>query len=215
MTQRPAPPIPPAAAFGLDDPADRTPKRHARRLRMLEALPKGGVGAEVGVFSGTFTPYILAVTQPRRLLLIDPWERCIDDPTTAEAQPLHHDTALMRSLRARVTARLADQPAIEIIHDFSIPALSRLDDDALDWVYLDGNHMHAAVAADLRLAARKVRLGGIIAGDDYLWAHGDDRPVRRAVEAFLAAADAPPPRLIGQQYLIEVTPALKAAHAEG
>jgi len=43
-----------------------------------------------------------------------------------------------------------------------------LDDECLDAVYIDADHSHAAVLADLAAWAPKVRRGGVISGHDYL-----------------------------------------------
>ena len=42
--------------------------------------------------------------------------------------------------------------------------------EALDWVYIDGNHTYEFVLEDLRSWYPKVRPGGLVVGDDY------DRP---------------------------------------
>ena len=53
------------------------PQGEINRLRqrrwVLELLPKGGIGAEIGVFRGHFSDLICSVAQPRKLYLIDPW----------------------------------------------------------------------------------------------------------------------------------------------
>ncbi|MEM7189627.1 MAG: hypothetical protein AAF439_08445, partial [Pseudomonadota bacterium] len=50
--------------------------QNARRA-VLNALPKGAVGAEVGVWKGDFSAEILATAAPACLHLIDPW--CVSD----------------------------------------------------------------------------------------------------------------------------------------
>jgi Methyltransferase domain len=44
------------------------------RLQLLQLLPKGGEGAEIGVAKGEFSQPLLDVVKPGRLHLIDPWE---------------------------------------------------------------------------------------------------------------------------------------------
>src|SRR5205823_5195733 len=45
-----------------------------RRIPFIEEiLPKNGIGAELGVFKGYFSPLLLHHTQARVLHLIDPW----------------------------------------------------------------------------------------------------------------------------------------------
>jgi hypothetical protein len=40
---------------------------------VAELLPKGGVGAELGVFKRRFSPVLLRTTEAERLHLVDPW----------------------------------------------------------------------------------------------------------------------------------------------
>ena len=50
------------------------------REQLLHFLPKGGVGAEVGVAEGAFSAPLLEIAAPTRLHLIDPWLfQAVDD----------------------------------------------------------------------------------------------------------------------------------------
>ena len=157
------------------------------RQTILKMLPKGGVGAEIGVWQGDFSARILSEATPARLHLIDPWQTA-DDPI--------HETALYGSARGAdmeaiyksVVARFQDQVTedqIAIHRATASQAMARIDDASLDFVYIDGDHAYEAVRADLELAWRKVRTGGLVAVDDYAagkwW--GDD--VIRATNEFI------------------------------
>src|SRR5512141_3080259 len=52
------------------------------RRWLLEMLPKGSVGAEIGVWRGDFSALIIDVVRPHLLHLIDPW-RSAADPSHA------------------------------------------------------------------------------------------------------------------------------------
>src|SRR4051794_26759411 len=56
--------------FMTNDPP--TKSRNARQ-HVISMLPKGGVGAEIGVWKGEFSARLLTGTQPKTLYLIDPW----------------------------------------------------------------------------------------------------------------------------------------------
>lgn len=62
--------------------------------------------------------------------------------------------------------------------------------DSLDWVYIDGNHEYEHVIADLEVFYRKLKSGGILAGDDYDWGEARGCPVRRAVHEPVRPAEA-------------------------
>lgn len=73
-----------------------------------------------------------------------------------------------------------------IIHrDFSSNVLAKLENNYLDWVYIDGNYDYEVVKEDLELCLQKVKVGGFIAGDDYNWRPEENFPVRRAVNEFI------------------------------
>lgn len=52
------------------------------------------------------------------------------------------------------------------IYAFSEKAISEIKEQ-VDFVYIDGNHEYAFVKKDIELYYPKVKIGGIIGGDDY------------------------------------------------
>lgn len=123
------------------------------RLALLDAMPKGGVVAEVGVSSGDFSAEILARCAVRRLHLIDVWigERYAPD-------------------FAHVRRRFADPVAagtVEVHRGLSTEVLAGFPDEALDWVYVDSDHAYEPTMRELTICRRKVRRGGLISGHDY------------------------------------------------
>ena len=51
-------------------------------------------------------------------------------------------------------------------------AVDKFDNASLDLIYVDGDHSHDAVLSDLRLYWPKLKVGGVLAGDDYEDVHG-------------------------------------------
>ena len=47
------------------------PEKRERIARRV--LPKDGTGAEIGVFTGLFSPLLYRAASPRKLYLVDPW----------------------------------------------------------------------------------------------------------------------------------------------
>lgn len=125
------------------------------RNAFLGQLPKDATAAEIGVNRGDFSERILRFAQPAQLHLIDIWD-----------SQRYHD-----GLRAVVENRFADQIKDEKIHihlGLSLDMLATFDDHTFDWVYIDTDHTYATTAQELRLAARKVKKGGLICGHDYI-----------------------------------------------
>ena len=159
------------------------------RALVLRMLPKGGVGAEVGVWKGDFSAQILATAQPKHLHLIDPWAMA-SDPAHAQAWYADQRGADMDGIFAAVQDRFAtevDQGTVQIHRAPSETALAALPDASLDFIYVDGDHSYAAVRQDLDMAIQKTRSGGLICVDDYRsdkWWRDD---IIRAVNEVLGA----------------------------
>jgi len=151
---------------------------------------------EVGSFEGASTCYLidtLANLQSIELHCIDTWGGGIE----------HIETGVnMSSVEARFDSNiaLAKQKALHTVDfykhkSYSDVALARLIADssklrAFDFIYIDGSHQAPDVLADAVLAFRLLRVGGVMAFDDYLWAetlpYGKD-PIRSpkiAIDAF-------------------------------
>lgn len=141
------------------------------RAELVEHLPKGGVGAEVGVQKGDFAAKLLALCAPRKLYLVDPWKHQInvdyvrDKSNVSDAE---HETFL-----AYVKDRFRDELVsgqIEIVRDFADNALRYFGRGHLDWVYLDGDHTRAGIARDLPAADYALGQAGLLCGHDYgMW----------------------------------------------
>ncbi len=183
----------------------KAPKRHKNRIRMLEHMPKNGRCAEIGVWNGGFSGVILEVTQPSELTLIDPWELLSGQDEGEWTHKKHQNHEFMRGMFENVFANYAHLPNISISKGFSAEVLESFPDNYFDWLYIDGNHLYEFVLKDVEVAFRKVRAGGIIAGDDYFWEKDGRKHVKEAVLDAMKAhgMDDPPPR-IGQQFMITV-----------
>jgi hypothetical protein len=76
---------------------------------------------------------------------------------------------------------------MELVIDMDLAFLKRLEDGALDWAYVDTTHQYEHTKAELDLLQRKVKLGGVIAGDDWqLDPYHRHHGVCRAVREFVA-----------------------------
>jgi hypothetical protein len=53
------------------------------------------------------------------------------------------------------------------MREMSMDAVKKIKDGSLDFVYIDANHGFDYVMEDLIEWSKKVRVGGIVSGDDY------------------------------------------------
>lgn len=177
--------VPLARAVGLAQRPSQT------RQFLLEMLPKGSVGAEVGVHLGDFSQRILDVVRPTTLYLVDPWEHQAGDEYANAwyGGQVQGGQAEMDSRFAAILSRFEKGIAsgqVRICRGYSSVELEKLADDSLDWVYIDGNHLYDYVVSDLEVSFRKVRSGGFVCGDDYTeggWWQGG---VKQAVDEYAA-----------------------------
>ena len=160
------------------------------RNAVLNALPKGGVGVEIGVWKGDFSARILQAAKPQTLHLIDPW--LVSDEADRADEAWYGagkvSQADMDRIHKQVTERFAQDIAaqrVRIHRAAAAEGMAGLPESSVDFVYVDGDHAYEAVRADLAAAFRATKPGGLICCDDYLlgawWGDG----VVRAVHEFV------------------------------
>ena len=142
--------------------------RNSRQF-MLSMLPKGGIGAEIGVWKGEFSIKLLQGTQPKTLYLIDPWVTR-DDPLHRKSWYTTNRNPDMEGIYQSVLQQFSNERengSVVVKRGFSEDILKEFPDESFDYIYIDGDHEYSAVRKDCFLAFDKVRVGGFICGDDY------------------------------------------------
>ena len=117
-------------------------------------------GAEIGVARGEFTEEFAKAGLT--IYAIDPWlsySDYIDDRGQKVEDEIFEKTK----------AKLAPYPNCKIVRKSSVEAAKDFEDGSLDFVYIDGNHQFMYVAEDLAIWSKKVKVGGIICGHDYIY----------------------------------------------
>lgn len=123
-------------------------------------------GAEIGVLEGHYSEILLNTIPSLDLWCIDNWKNI------ANREQIEHKARDV--LLGRAT----------IIGKHSMDALEDFEDGELDFVYIDANHQYHSVLDDITGWAKKVRPGGIIAGDDYFDIPGSKWGVVKAVKDY-------------------------------
>ena len=127
-------------------------KLHRSRFGSLTVLFKElgfNRGAEIGIETGRFSKSLLTVNPHLELFAID---------TKAELDNAYYNKAKNRL--APFNAR--------IYKETSMNAVKRFADESLDFVYIDAAHDYKNVYNDIKEWSKKVRMGGIIGGHDYM-----------------------------------------------
>lgn len=118
------------------------------------------IGAEIGVDRGEFSEKF--AKSGLTIYCIDPW-KMYEDYTDSRGQKK------LDKIYEQTKHRLSLYPNAKIIRKTSVEALSDIPDDSLDFVYIDGNHQLKFVIEDLFEWSKKVKVGGIISGHDYIY----------------------------------------------
>jgi len=116
-------------------------------------------GAEIGVAEGYFSEAMFKAIPNLKLYCIDVWQPYRGNQWSGSTARNEHHFEIAKN-------RLSNYNA-EIIREMSMDAVKRFKDNSLDFVYIDANHSFDYVIEDLIEWSKKVRIGGIISGDDY------------------------------------------------
>jgi hypothetical protein len=117
-------------------------------------------GVEIGVEEGAYSEALCRKNPNLKLWCVDPWK----------AYGGYRDHVSQSKLEAfyNFTVERMKKYNCEIIRKFSMEAVQDFANDSLDFVYIDGNHNFLNVTRDIHEWSKKVKLGGIISGHDYV-----------------------------------------------
>lgn len=133
------------------------------RIELAQLFNKLGfkIGAEIGVFAGYYSEVLCKTIPGLKLYGIDTWE-------TYKRYRNHKK----EMAGAYATAQKILTPyKCTLIKKYSMDAVKDFQDESLDFVYIDSNHLYSWVKQDIEEWTKKIRKGGIVAGHDYYITH--------------------------------------------
>lgn len=139
-------------------------------MQFNKTLPANGRGVEVGSFKGEFARKILN-NWSGTLYLVDVW-RPLSEEYDAHSNMKNFSDAYFETMQS--IEGLEDRGIM--IRAASVDAVKIFPDESLDFVYIDANHAYEFVKQDIAMWYPKVKMGGILAGHDYLdfdWYHDE------------------------------------------
>jgi predicted O-methyltransferase YrrM len=143
-------------------------------------------GAEIGVFEGETTYDLLSNLAIEQLLCIDRWEHYDDFAAATPKKSGKVHKADFKEVKSKFKNRLwAFRDRITIVNEDSIKASGFVVDSSLDFVFIDANHAYKYVKNDIINWIRKIKIGGIICGHDYVNKNGYG--VIKAVDEFFGS----------------------------
>jgi len=136
---------------------------HGEGLRdFIKELPENIVMAEIGCYLGDSTLIFLETGKISKMFCVDPWENGYDDKDTSSftiPMEIVHDRFLEQTIKY--------QDQITIMRMKSEDACHQFENESLDMVYIDGNHIEEYVEKDVLAWYPKIKQDGIIAGHDF------------------------------------------------
>lgn len=129
---------------------------------------------ELGVWRGEFAEHILKnCPSISRYYMLDPWRHldCWNKPANVgqdEFEKVYHEAM-------RRTEFAADRRVV--LRGRTAEVIEQVPDGSLDLVYIDADHTLRGISIDMIRTYPKVRVGGILGGDDYcptIWQHASN-----------------------------------------
>ena len=180
---------------------------NADSTSIVKLIAKGSVGAEIGVWKGS-TSEKFVKCKPKKLYLVDAWST---GPYIKKAEEEGYDLNKYWSRYAKTTggrddasfmehynsvykgvcAKFSKFENVEVRRETSDQFFTTIDDNYLDWIYIDGDHTFTGCYRDLNNAYRVVKEGGIIICDDYPWSNTGKDGVKMAVDTFAKSTRIP------------------------
>jgi predicted O-methyltransferase YrrM len=153
---------------------------------------------EVGSYEGQSTCYLIKTLSqffPLEIHCIDTWEGGVEHQADGFVETDMNAVEARFASNMKLATRNAPNPVALSCHKgFSDIELAKLlvgnKRNYFDFIYIDGSHQAPDVLCDAVLSFRLLRVGGVIAFDDYLWAEELPRgidPIRcpkPAIDAF-------------------------------
>lgn len=134
-------------------------------------VPENGIMVEVGSWKGKSTSCMGSIIKNSnkkvKFYAIDTWEGSEEHQEDVK-ELLSQGTNLFEVFKNNIESCGVTDYVIPI-QSTSLDAVKLFDDSSIDFVHIDASHDYENVLADISVWYPKVKPGGIISGDDYVW----------------------------------------------
>ena len=118
---------------------------------------KSPIICEVGVYQGYYSIILNKIMTPSKFYLIDTFN--VDDTWTQQFKKENH--------LDYIKEKFNQYNNIEIIQSLLWYGLKQIEDNKLDYCYIDASHAYEDVKQDIEITYNKIKSGGIIQFNDY------------------------------------------------
>jgi Protein of unknown function DUF115/Methyltransferase domain len=163
-----------------------------RAYAILSRLQDGPVtGAEIGIFAGDLSARLLS-RKDLTLYLVDSWKgggldyhagsHDFHASLSQAKQDAYRDRAI--AMVRSVDGNAFESGRAKLLALSSVEAARSVDDDSLDFVFIDADHSYEGCAADIAAWYPKLKPGALLSGHDYDNPVDQTWGVARAVQEF-------------------------------
>jgi len=138
----------------------QSPKRWRWLVQMI-TKNNYTLGAEIGCHTGATTGRLLRLCPSLFLYAVDHWE-----PIVEEAGGMAGRDGEKARMKFESSTRLFKN-RMSVLLGNSVDMAEKVDDESLDFVFIDADHRYEAVLSDIKAWAPKVKQGGTVCGHDY------------------------------------------------
>ena len=139
---------------------------------ILKRIPENRkvIGAEIGIWKGYNAREIIKARPLITHIMVDPWDAENRDKSFIESGSQDSQVSQAEYDKCFNVTLIRIGPWLErckIMRMKSIDAAKQMQDNSLDYVFIDGDHSYKGVKRDIEAWYPKVKLGGWIGGHDY------------------------------------------------
>lgn len=134
------------------------------REELLTLIPKNTIGAEIGVFEGEFSKLIIDTVQPKKFYMVDLFTGSM---VSGDKNGNNMKTISLDESYNRLIEQYKSNDKVDVFKGKSQDFFKEIEDNSLDFIYIDGDHSYEGAKVDLQNAFHKVKKGGLICGHDY------------------------------------------------
>jgi len=124
------------------------------------------VGLETGIEKGKNAVVMFENIPNLKLYGLDAYKRHPQASYIHDAEKRNWDDRYLQAVRQQCYKRMQGRNCV-MIEKFSEDGIGDVEDNSLDFVYLDADHSYDFVMQDIILWGRKLKKGGIMSGHDY------------------------------------------------
>lgn len=142
-------------------------------------------GTEIGVEKGKNAQTMFEIIPRLKLYGVDPYKQHPQASYAYHASIRNWDSRYLQNCKHQCLKRMKGRN-FTLLEGFSEDMVKRIEDNSLDFVYIDADHSYDFVMQDIILWGRKIRKGGIMSGHDYYY---DKSPASRRAKVTQAVND--------------------------